>query len=67
VPRMPGAGRASGGTTMLERFWRDESGPTAVEYAVLAAAVAAVVVLAATALGLSVRTLFLDAGARYPR
>jgi Flp pilus assembly pilin Flp len=52
---------------MLERFWRDESGPTAVEYAVLAAGIVVAAVLAVAALGLRASALFQNAADRYPR
>jgi pilus assembly protein Flp/PilA len=42
----------------LRSLLRDEEGVTAIEYALIAALIAAVIVLAVTALGLKVNTLF---------
>lgn len=42
----------------LRSLLRDEEGVTAIEYALIGALIAAVIVLAVTALGLKVNTLF---------
>lgn len=42
------------------RFVRDESGATAIEYAMIAAGIAAVIVAAVDALGQAVKTTFYD-------
>jgi pilus assembly protein Flp/PilA len=45
-------------TTLLSRLWQDNSGATAVEYAIMAGLIAVVIVAAVTALGLNLRELF---------
>jgi pilus assembly protein Flp/PilA len=45
-------------TTLLSRLWQDNSGATAVEYALMAGLIAVVIVAAVTALGLNLRELF---------
>lgn len=45
---------------MLKRFVADEGGATAVEYGLMVAAIAAVIVVAVFALGRSVNTKFTD-------
>lgn len=42
----------------LKMLWRDEEAPTAVEYGLMVALVAAVIILAATALGDNVQATF---------
>lgn len=45
---------------LIKRFIQEEDGVTAIEYALIAALIAAVIVLAVTALGLKVNTIFED-------
>jgi pilus assembly protein Flp/PilA len=47
-------------TTLLSRLWQDNSGATAVEYALMAGLIAVVIVVAVTALGDNLRALFAD-------
>jgi pilus assembly protein Flp/PilA len=53
-------------TQMLMKLWKDEEGPTAVEYAVMVAVIALVVILGAQFLGTQVSTTFQNAGSRVP-
>ena len=48
----------NGMTSLLNRFWRDESGATAIEYGVMAALIAVVMIAAVTALGTALATKF---------
>ncbi len=50
--------RARGRTTMLKRFLADESGATAIEYALLAGLIAVAVIAGAKTLGTNVGTKF---------
>ena len=54
-------GKAAQGTTMhtVSRFFRDESGATAIEYGLIAALVAVGIIAAATTLGGSLSSIFL--------
>jgi pilus assembly protein Flp/PilA len=42
----------------VKRFWSDESGATAVEYGLMVALIAVVIIIAVTTLGTSLRTKF---------
>jgi pilus assembly protein Flp/PilA len=44
--------------TLAVRFWREDSGATAIEYAMIASGVAVAIATAVTALGSSVQGLF---------
>jgi pilus assembly protein Flp/PilA len=46
----------------IARFRKDQSGATAIEYGLIAALIAAVLVLALTTLGTNLRTKFTDVG-----
>lgn len=48
--------------TIFNRFIKDESGATAIEYALIAALMAAALVTAVTALGTDVKTAFTKIG-----
>ena len=48
----------AGMTSLLQRFWRDQSGATAIEYGVMAALIAVVMITAVTALGTALSTKF---------
>jgi pilus assembly protein Flp/PilA len=55
----------------VKRFWNDESGATAVEYALMVALIAVVIIVAVTALGTTLEGTFEDVeaavdGARTP-
>lgn len=50
----------------LRRLLMDESGATAVEYALIAAAIGGVVVITAMALGVKVRGLYVTTESRMP-
>jgi pilus assembly protein Flp/PilA len=50
----------------VKKFFKDESGVTALEYALIAALVAVVIVGAVQALGLSVQNTFNNVAAVYP-
>ncbi len=50
----------------LVALCKDEEGPTAIEYALLAAAIAGVIVGVVLALGKKVNNLFEDANSRFP-
>jgi pilus assembly protein Flp/PilA len=45
----------------VKRFWNDESGATAVEYGLMVALIAVVIILAVTTLGTNLRDRFQDA------
>lgn len=45
-------------TSMIRRLWKDEDGATAVEYGLMVALIAAVIVLTVTALGKQLDTTF---------
>jgi pilus assembly protein Flp/PilA len=42
----------------MKRFWNDESGATAVEYGLMVALIAVAIILAVTALGGNLATMF---------
>lgn len=48
----------------LRRFWRDESGVSAIEYGLLAALVALAIVTGATALGGDLNQIFTSIGTK---
>lgn len=50
----------------LKRLWKDEEAPTAVEYAVMVAVIALVVIVGARYLGSQVNTTFNNAGSQVP-
>jgi pilus assembly protein Flp/PilA len=43
---------------ILQALWKDEEGPTAVEYAIMASLIAVAIVVTVTALGVAVQGLF---------
>jgi pilus assembly protein Flp/PilA len=49
---------------LLRRFLTDESGATAIEYALIASLIAAVVITGVTAVGTKLSTSFADLGAK---
>lgn len=51
---------------MISRFWRDEEGASAVEYALIAALLAVVLFTAATALGVDITGAFTAIGNSMP-
>lgn len=48
--------------SLLLKFWKDEEGATAIEYALIAGIIAVAVIAAFTALGGSLKTFFADIG-----
>ena len=42
----------------LKRFWHDEEGATAIEYSLIAALIAVVIIVGASALGTNINCLF---------
>jgi len=48
----------SGKVAMLRRFLKDTRGATAIEYALIAAGISIVIVVAVTAIGTSLNTMF---------
>jgi pilus assembly protein Flp/PilA len=42
----------------MKRFWNDESGATAVEYGLMVALIAVVIIVAVTALGVNLSEMF---------
>jgi pilus assembly protein Flp/PilA len=42
----------------MKRFWNDESGATAVEYGLMVALIAVVIIVAVTALGVNLQGMF---------
>jgi pilus assembly protein Flp/PilA len=51
--------------TSLIRFWRANSGATAIEYAMIAAGIALVIAASVTQLGAKVNSLFVSAQAAF--
>ncbi len=52
------------GINLLRHFLADESGATAIEYALIASLIAAVVITGVTAVGTKLSTSFADLGAK---
>ena len=52
--------------TYMDAHWYREEGATAVEYGILVALIAAVIIVAVTTLGTNLRTVFEDVGGRVP-
>jgi pilus assembly protein Flp/PilA len=50
----------------VKRFWNDESGATAVEYGIVVALIAVVIIVAVRALGVGLPNTFNDAAAELP-
>jgi pilus assembly protein Flp/PilA len=50
--------------TLLSQFWNEEDGASAIEYGLLAALIAVVMAVGATALGSGLSTLFTDVAAQ---
>jgi pilus assembly protein Flp/PilA len=44
----------------IARFWRDEQGATAIEYAMIASGVAVAIAASVTALGSNVKSMFVN-------
>lgn len=53
-------------TNLIQRFWNDEEGATAIEYGLIAGLVAVGLVVALTALGTDLSTLFKGIADRLP-
>ena len=53
-------------TQLMMRLWKDEEGPTAVEYAVMVAIIALVVIVGGGLLGDAVNKTFKDAAGKVP-
>ena len=53
-------------TQMMMRLWKDEEGPTAVEYAVMVAVIAIIVIVGGQLLGNAVNKTFEDASKKVP-
>ncbi|HZZ83155.1 MAG TPA: Flp family type IVb pilin [Anaeromyxobacteraceae bacterium] len=51
---------------VIEKLWRDEEGATAVEYGIMVALIALVIIVGVTALGTNLRTTFNNAAAQVP-
>jgi pilus assembly protein Flp/PilA len=49
---------------MLKNLWKDEDAPTAVEYALMVALIAGVIIAGATFLGTQTNTLLTNVGAK---
>ncbi len=49
-------------TSFVRRFWKDESGATAIEYGLIAALIALVIITAVTSLGNNLRGKFNNIG-----
>ena len=67
--KQPGAEEATRGTDMkkfLSRLWKDEEGATAVEYGIMVALIALVIIAGVTTLGVNLQTTFNTAGASVP-
>jgi pilus assembly protein Flp/PilA len=50
----------------MKRFWNDESGATAVEYGLMVALIAVVIIIAVQALGLKLEETFTEVEAQMP-
>jgi pilus assembly protein Flp/PilA len=53
-------------TKFLSRLWKDEEGATAVEYGIMVALIALVIIAGVTTLGVNLQTTFNTAGASVP-
>jgi pilus assembly protein Flp/PilA len=53
-------------TKLLQRLWKDEEAPTAVEYAIMVAVIAAVVIVGAQALGTNTNTTLNNVAKQLP-
>ncbi|MEG1456052.1 MAG: Flp family type IVb pilin [Comamonas sp.] len=53
-------------TNLIQRFWNDEEGATAIEYGLIAGLIAVGLVVALTALGTDLSTLFQGIADRLP-
>jgi pilus assembly protein Flp/PilA len=51
---------------LLTKLWVDEAGPTAVEYAIMVAVIAAVVIVGAQALGTNTNNTFNNVAGQLP-
>jgi pilus assembly protein Flp/PilA len=51
---------------MLMKLWKDEEAPTAVEYAIMVAVIALIVIVGAGMLGTNVNTTFANAAGKVP-
>jgi pilus assembly protein Flp/PilA len=54
----PGHGREEAMVAAMKRFWNDESGATAVEYGLMVALIAVVIIVAVTLIGTNLDTMF---------
>ncbi len=50
----------------LRKLWRDEEGPTAVEYAIMLAVIAVIVIVGARELGTNTNTTFHNVAGQVP-
>jgi pilus assembly protein Flp/PilA len=48
--------------TVLKQLWRDEEAPTAVEYGIMVALIAVVIIVAVTTIGENLDTTFTNVG-----
>jgi pilus assembly protein Flp/PilA len=48
--------------TVLKQLWRDEEAPTAVEYGIMVALIAVVIIAAVTTIGKNLSTTFTNVG-----
>jgi pilus assembly protein Flp/PilA len=55
---LAGTGREERMTAMIKQLWNDESGATAVEYGIMVALIAAVIIGTVTAIGTKLNTSF---------
>jgi len=53
-------------TNLIQRFWNDEEGATAIEYGLIAGLIAVALIVALTALGADLSTLFQGIADRLP-
>jgi pilus assembly protein Flp/PilA len=53
-----------GKDAMLNRFWADETGATAIEYGLIAALIAVAIIAGATVLSVNLNTAFVDISTR---
>jgi pilus assembly protein Flp/PilA len=53
-------------TKLLTRLWKDEEGATAVEYGIMVALIALIIIGGVTLLGQNLSTTFHDAGTAVP-
>lgn len=53
-------------TNLIQRFWNDEEGATAIEYGLIAGLIAVAIIVSVTALGTDLAKVFSDISKKLP-